>query len=61
MMQNQRQKPIEAVMKIGRYLLTTKDKGLMMKPYDSGVECWADAAYASEWSNKLIPIQQGQG
>jgi hypothetical protein len=37
---------------IGRFLLGTKDKGLIMKPNQEGMECWVDAARASEWNNK---------
>jgi hypothetical protein len=45
-------KHAEAVKRIGRYLLATQDKGLIMKPDKSGMECWVDASHASEWSNK---------
>jgi hypothetical protein len=41
-----------AVKRIGRYLLATKDKGLIMKPNQEGMECWVDAAHATEWNNK---------
>jgi hypothetical protein len=41
-----------AVKRIGRYLLGTKDKGMIMKPNQEGMECWVDAAHASEWNNK---------
>jgi hypothetical protein len=41
-----------AVKRIGRYLLASKDKGLIMKPNQEGMECWVDAAHASEWNNK---------
>jgi hypothetical protein len=40
------------VKRIGTYLVTTQDKGLIMKPNDKGLECWVDAAHATEWSNK---------
>jgi hypothetical protein len=40
------------VKRIGRYLLATKDKGLIMSPTKGGMECWVDASHASEWSNK---------
>jgi hypothetical protein len=49
---NPKMKHAEAVKRIGRYLLATKDKGLIMKPNKEGVECWVDASHASEWSNK---------
>jgi len=41
-----------AIKRIGRYLLGTKDKGLIMRPNQEGMECWVDAAHASEWNNK---------
>ena len=41
-----------AVKRIGRYLLGTKGKGLIMKPNQEGMECWVDASHASEWNNK---------
>jgi hypothetical protein len=49
---NLKTKHAEAVKRIGRYLLATKDKGIIMKPDQSGMECWVDAAHASKWSNK---------
>jgi hypothetical protein len=41
-----------AVKRISRYLLGIKDKGLIMKPNQEGMECWVDAAHASEWNNE---------
>jgi hypothetical protein len=41
-----------AVKRIGRYLLGTKDKGSIMKPNQEGMECWVDAAHASDWNSK---------
>jgi len=41
-----------AVKRIGRYLLGTKDKRLIMRPKQEGMECWVDAAHASERNNK---------
>jgi len=38
--------------RIGRYLLGTQEKGLLMKPNQNGLECWVDASHASEWSSK---------
>ena len=53
---------IIAVKRIGRYLLATNDKGLIMKPNQEGMECWVDVAHATEWNNKHLTtqIQQGQ-
>jgi hypothetical protein len=47
-----KRKHTEAVKRIGRYLVATQDKGLIMKPNDEALECWVDAAHATEWSNK---------
>jgi hypothetical protein len=33
-------------------LLATRDKGLIMKPNEEGMEFWIDAAHANEWNNK---------
>jgi hypothetical protein len=52
---NPKTKHAEAVKRIGRYLLATKDKGLIMTPTKEGMECWVDASHASEWSNKAAP------
>jgi hypothetical protein len=40
-----------AVKRIGRYLLATKDKGLIMKPNQEGMECWVDTTHTTEWNN----------
>jgi len=47
-----------SVKRIGRYLLGTKDKGLIMRPNQGGMECWVDAAYASEWNIKTASTDQ---
>ena len=40
----------EAVKRIGRYLLATKDKGLMIHPNkDWHFDCWVDADFAGNW------------
>ena len=39
-----------AVMKIGKYLLATKDRGIKFTPDSSkGIECYADADFAGAW------------
>ncbi len=43
---------MEAVKRIGRYLVGTKDKGLIINPKKNSFDCWVDASHASEWSNK---------
>jgi len=40
----------EAVKRICRYLLATKDKGLILRPnFNKGFECYADADFAGNW------------
>ena len=40
----------EAVKRIGRYLLATRDKGLIIRPNtDWHFECWVDADFAGNW------------
>jgi hypothetical protein len=43
----------EAVKRICRYLLRTKDKGLILKPDPSrGLECFVDADWAGSWQHR---------
>jgi hypothetical protein len=42
----------KAVKAIGRYLLGTKDKGIICKPNDNSLECYSDADFAGNW-NKI--------
>ena len=40
----------EAVKRIGRYLLATKDKGLLIRPNELRYfECWVDADFSGNW------------
>ena len=40
----------EAVKRIGRYLLKTRDKGILMQPDKTkGLECYVDADWAGSW------------
>ena len=40
----------EAVKRIGRYLLATKDKGLIIHPNELRYfECWVDADFSGNW------------
>jgi hypothetical protein len=38
-----------AVKYIGRYLASTKDKGIQIKPNSKGFECYVDASHAGDW------------
>jgi hypothetical protein len=40
----------EAVKRIGRYLLGTKDKGLILEPTKESFDCWVDASHAGKWN-----------
>jgi hypothetical protein len=42
----------KAVKAIGRYLLATKDKGIICKPNEKSLECYSDADFAGNW-NKI--------
>ena len=42
----------KAIMRIGRYLLHTKNRGIIFEPDKSkGLECYVDADFAGGWSN----------
>ncbi len=43
----------KAVKRIGRYLLNTKDKGYILNPNDSLLECYADADFAGNWRKDI--------
>jgi hypothetical protein len=43
---------MQAVKHICRYLLGTRDKGLILDLRDDSFDCWVDASHASEWSGK---------
>ncbi len=38
-----------AVKRIGKYLLATKDKGLILNPREHSFECWVDADFVGNW------------
>ena len=42
----------EAVKGIGRYLLETRDKGLLLNPSETTFDCWVDASHAGEWNRE---------
>ena len=42
----------KAIMRLGRYLLHTSDRGIVYQPDTSkGLECYVDADFAGGWSN----------
>ena len=48
---NPKQSHAEAVKKIGRYLVSTRDKIIFMRPQvDYSFDCWVDANFAGDWN-----------
>jgi hypothetical protein len=41
-----------AVKYIGRYLASTRDKGIQIKPDNNGFECYVDASHAGDWKQE---------
>jgi hypothetical protein len=50
--QNPKKSHGEAVKRIGRYLLATRDKGIILDPKECSFDCWVDASHAGEWKKK---------
>ena len=47
---NLKKSHLQAMRAIGRYLIGTRDKGIMMKPdHTKSFECWVDADFAGNW------------
>jgi hypothetical protein len=53
-MSNPKQSHGEAIKRIGRYLLASRDKGMVIKPDPSqGFECYVDADYCGNWDKAI--------
>lgn len=53
-MANPKQSHAKAIKQIGRYLLATQDKGLILRPdSDKSLDCYVDASFAGEWVRGL--------
>lgn len=53
-MANPTKKHAEAVKRIGRYLLATKDKGTILRPnINKQFECWVDADFTGNWDPNI--------
>ena len=39
----------KALKRIGRYLLATRDKGMILRPNDTSFDCYADAGFAGDF------------
>jgi hypothetical protein len=42
-----------AVKRIGRYLLSTMDKGIICHPNEESITCYADSLFAGEWDKSI--------
>jgi hypothetical protein len=42
----------EAIKHIGRYRLSTRDQGIILKPKQDTFDCWVDASHAGEWKKE---------
>jgi hypothetical protein len=45
------------VKRIGRYLLSTMDKGIICHPNDESITCYSDASFAGEWEKSIAHNQ----
>jgi Reverse transcriptase (RNA-dependent DNA polymerase) len=45
-----------AVKRIGKYLLDTKDKGLILNPKDHSFECYVDADFVGNWNRATADV-----
>ena len=51
-MENPKKSHAKAVKRIGRYLLGTQDRGIIINPDPTlSFECFVDASFAGEWIN----------
>jgi hypothetical protein len=41
-----------AIKHIGRYLLSTRDQGIILKPKRDTFDCWVDASHTGEWKRE---------
>ena len=46
----------EAVKQIARYLIGTRDKGLVLKPKEQSIDLWVDSDYAGNWHKSHAPF-----
>jgi len=46
----------EAVLRIGMYLLASRDKGFIMSPKGHSFDCWVDSDFAGNWARECDPI-----
>jgi hypothetical protein len=48
-----------AVKRIGKYLLATKDKGMILNPKNHSFDCWVDADFVGNWDRVYADVDPG--
>ncbi len=48
-----------AVKRIGKYLLATKDKGMILNPKSHSFDCWVDADFVGNWDRVYADVDPG--
>ena len=46
----------KAVKRIGRYLMETRDKGIILDPKDHSFDCWVDASFVGDWNRVTADV-----
>jgi hypothetical protein len=49
-----------AVKRIGKYLLATKDKGMILNPKNHLFDCWVDADFVRNWDRVYADVDPGR-
>jgi hypothetical protein len=48
-----------AIKRIGKYLLATKDKGMILNPNNHSFDCWVDADFVGNWDRVNANLDPG--
>ena len=48
-----------AVKRIGKYLLATKDEGMILNPKNHSFDCWVDADFVGNWDRVYADVDPG--
>jgi hypothetical protein len=54
---NPKKEHAQAVKLVGRYLLGTRDKGIICTPNDDSLSCYADAGFAGDWNAEIAETE----
>ena len=54
-----KQSHASAVKRIGKYLLATKDKGMILNPKNHSFDCWVDADFVGNWDRVNADVDPG--